>query len=233
MDMVWFYVIVGLIIFFALVVATFNEARDKGVSFDDVKDYVRHNDEYKTLGEAGERWLYRSLLEVGFSEEQIFRNVYIPAVDKFGKYNGKTTEIDVLALSKKGILIFEHKALSGNIYGDGEKEQWIQYLADKKYFFRSPVEQNRYHKKCLKKYIRAEVPIYTFITTSDNGKWKVRNISKEDHFIEQEGEFKEIYFKLPDSARMKAQYKNYLNMFSKKSRPTDGTREKHIREFCL
>ncbi|MBQ6605541.1 hypothetical protein IJH66_00995, partial [Candidatus Saccharibacteria bacterium] len=75
MGMVWFYVIVGLIIFFALVVATLNEARDKGVSFDDVKDYVRHNDEYKTLGEAGERWLCRSLLEVGFSEEQIFRNV--------------------------------------------------------------------------------------------------------------------------------------------------------------
>ena len=231
--MVLVYVFLVLIVVLGGIFAIIEEAVNKGVSLKDAKDYVGNRYEYRRPGGAGERWLYRSLLEIGFSEEQIFRNVYIPALDKFGKYNGKTTEIDVLAVSRKGLLVFEHKALSGNIYGDGEKDQWIQYLGNKKYFFRSPVGQNRYHKKCLRKFIRAEVPIYTFITTSNNGNWKVKNIDKEDHFIQREGEFKEIYFRLPDSRGMKIQYRNYLNMFSKKSRPTDGTREKHIREFCL
>lgn len=208
-------------------------AQKDGRSNEDIKDRLFHPREYASSGRAGERFLYRSLLEVGVSKEQIFRNVYIPALGKDGKENGKTTEIDILVVARKGVLVFEHKARTGNIYGDADREQWIQYLGKSKFFLQNPIQQNRYHKKCLERYIEGKAPIYTFITTSNNGKWKIQGDKPEDHIIRREGDFRKMYEKLPDCADMGKEYKGLLEKFHGKSRPKDGTAERHIRDFCL
>ncbi|MBQ7529857.1 NERD domain-containing protein, partial [bacterium] len=54
------------------------------------------------------------------------RNVYIRTP------NG-TTEIDLIVLSRKGLLVFECKNYNGNIYGDGRRKKWIQYLGRKSF----------------------------------------------------------------------------------------------------
>lgn len=188
-------------------------------------DRIFHHGEYASLGQNGERHLYRELKKLGVPPDRMFRNVYVPLE------NGKTTEIDIVVVSRKGILVFEHKAYQGVIYGDGRRKEWVQYLGGKKSFFRSPIEQNRYHVERLKEYLGENVPIYGFISHSLCGKWKVKNIPEEAHFLEREGQFVRIYNSLPDDVTMMGKFKMLKERFAKLSRPTDGAREKHVEEF--
>lgn len=225
-------------------------------------DKLHNPAEYETLGKSGERVLYRELVALGVPKSQIFRNVYIPVLGR----PGKTTEIDLLILSKKGILIFEHKTYHGKIYGDGRLRKWTQYYHGKRTFL-SPVEQNRYHAKCLREFLKEvererwgvnrgvecfgvgsetsvdarsfeegidverfgeSCPIYTFITHSATGVWRVRNLPVEAHFITRKGEFGRIYRKLPDVAVMGEWFETLSERFAKLSRPDDGTMERHV-----
>lgn len=184
------------------------------INFADIVDAILHPNEYTELGDASERFLYRALIKLGVPKNQIFRNVYIPTD------NGKLTEIDLLVVCKKGIFIIENKALNGNIYGDGLQDKWIQYVGKKKSYFLSPVVQNQYHKKCLEKYINKCVPITTFITHAECGKWKVKNLKPNDHFLKRLREFLGVYQNLPDALEMKKYYKKLCEDFASKSRQT-------------
>lgn len=208
------------------VTSVFELMRKNGVTFVELFDLLFHYKEHKTKGGAGERFMYVELKELGIPKEQIFRNVYISV-----KNSRKTTEIDLLVLSKKGLLVFECKNYSGVIYGDGKRKQWVQYLGKKKYYFRSPVEQNEYHAKCLREFVGNGVNVYTFIAHSRGGRWKVRNIPEEAHFLVREGQFMEIYNSLPDNGAMSGEFMRLKEEFAKLSRPTDGTRERHVEEF--
>lgn len=224
-------------------------------------DKLRHPAEYETLGKSGERVLYCELVALGVLKSQIFRNVYIPVLGR----PGKTTEIDLLILSKKGILIFEHKTYHGKIYGDGRSRKWTQYYHGKRTFL-SPVEQNRYHAKCLREFLKEaekerrgvsrdaecsgaesetgvdvgsfgesldmerfgeSCPIYTFITHSATGVWRVRNLPAGAHFITRKGEFGRIYRELPDATMMGEWFRVLSERFKELSRPDDGTMERH------
>lgn len=201
------------------------------LSITDILDYILHHSEHKTLGQSGERFLYRELQRHGVSRKQMFRNVYIPAFTEDGWPNDKTTEIDLLVISQKGLLVFEHKAYSGKIYGDGHNKQWVQYLGNKKNFFLSPVEQNRYHRFCLQKFLGTSIPIYTFITHSQCGNWKVRNLPENAHFLNARGSFRRFYNQLPPATIPQTMIDALQQKFRVLSRPTDGTREEHIVNF--
>ena len=82
-------------------------------------DKLKSPEEWKDAGSSGEQTIYLYLRDkVHIPESQIFRNVYIPTK------NGKTSEIDILVLSKKGLLVFECKNYSGNIYGDRNRRKY-------------------------------------------------------------------------------------------------------------
>ncbi|MBQ3353151.1 NERD domain-containing protein [Candidatus Saccharibacteria bacterium] len=73
-------------------------------------DRFKNPEEYKDTGSAGERIIFTTLRDkIHVPEKQILRNVYIPTA------NGKTSEIDILVVSKKGLLVFECKNYAGNI----------------------------------------------------------------------------------------------------------------------
>ena len=73
-------------------------------------DRFKNPEEYKDTGSAGERIFFTTLRDkIHVPEKQILRNVYIPTA------NGKTSEIDILVVSKKGLLVFECKNYAGNI----------------------------------------------------------------------------------------------------------------------
>lgn len=194
---------------------------DGGVIFD-LLDYVFHHEEYGDLGKSGERYLYRGLKKVGVPKDRILRNVYIPVED------GKTTEIDVLVVSRKGLLVFEHKTYNGVIYGDGNQDRWVQYLGRKRFDFRSPVKQNEYHIKKLRNYANDEVPVYGFISHSMCGKWRVKNIPDGAHFLEKEGDFARIYNSLPNSYITEELIEKWKMKLEQLARPIDGTRERHV-----
>lgn len=200
-------------------------------SISDLTDYIFHHAEHETLGQSGERHLYLELKRYGVPRQQVFRNVYIPALSRSGKINGKTTEIDLLVLSRKGILIFEHKTYNGKVYGDGRHKQWVQYLSGKKSRFLSPVEQSRYHKICLQTFLKSSLPIYAFITHSQCGSWKVCHMPEDVYFLDRNGSFWRVYQKLPDADISSATMLELQQQIQPLERPTDGTREAHIVNF--
>ena len=188
-------------------------------------DRIRHPEEWKNQGNSGERIIYKILIsQIHIPENQILRNVYVPTS------GGKTSEIDLLVVSKKGILLFECKNYAGNIYGDAKRTKWIQYLGKKKSFFYNPFMQNRSHAKHLIKYLEefGEVPIIPMVTTISRGNWKVKNCGSEDYLLGYNSHLKDILDKTPDSELMVRNFKEIYSKLQPLSRPEESIREKHI-----
>lgn len=188
-------------------------------------DKLKHPEEWKNAGMAGEQTIYRQLIDnLHIPENQILRNVYVP--------NGKggTSEIDLLVISKKGIFVFEVKNYGGKIYGDMKRQKWIQYLGGKKKYFYNPFRQNKTHCENLKKYISkyGEVPIISLLTTIARGEWKVRNLKSNDYFLGYNCHLKDIYNSMPICEQMSKSFKPILEALAPLSRPGDEIKEKHI-----
>lgn len=157
-------------------------------------DKLKHPEEWKSVGSSGERILYNTLIKKFYiPENQIFRNVYIPTKDS------KTSEIDILVVSKKGIFVFECKNYGGNIYGDANHSKWIQYIGRQKNYFYNPLLQNKNHAKHLKEFLAKsgiEVPVIPFISTITRGNWKVKNLKADNFILGLNCHFKGIYWQL-------------------------------------
>lgn len=190
-------------------------------------DKLKHPDEWADNGKSGERIIYRTLIDkIGVPENQILRNVYIPTK------SGKTSEIDLIVISKKGLIVFECKNYAGNIYGDGKKKQWIQYLGKKKSFFYNPFLQNRTHVKNLKEFLgpAGEVPIIPVVTVITRGKWKVKNLGPEDYLLGINSHLKDILAKMEPSKQIAKYYKTIIVKLTPLSRPEESIREEHIKQ---
>lgn len=188
-------------------------------------DKIRHPEEWTDEGKSGEQIVYRTLIDqIHVPENQILRNVYVPTTD------GKTSEIDLLVVSKKGLLVFECKNYAGNVYGDAQRNKWIQYLGKKKSFFYNPFMQNRSHVKHLKKYLEAygDIPMIPIVSTITRGNWKVKNYGPEDYLLGYNSHLKEILAKTPNSELMAQHFKAIMAKLQLLSRPDDTVRQEHI-----
>lgn len=191
-------------------------------------DKIRHPEEWADEGKSGEQIIYRTLIDqIHVPENQILRNVYIPTED------GKTSEIDLLVVSKKGLLVFECKNYAGNVYGDAQRNKWIQYLGKKKSFFYNPFMQNRSHIKHLKKYLEAygDIPMIPMVTTITRGNWKVKNYGPEDYLLGYNSHLKEILAKTPDSELIARHFKAIMSKLQPLSRPDEAVRQEHIEQI--
>ena len=192
-------------------------------------DKLKHPEEWKDAGNSGERILYNTLIKkFSIPENQIFRNVYIPIK------NGKTSEIDLLAVSKKGLFVFEVKNYGGNIYGDAKRPKWIQYIGNKKNYFYSPLLQNKNHAKYLKDFLaenKIEVPIIPLVSTITRGNWKINNLKSDDYILGYNCHLKDVYNDLPDLEQMSTLFKPILAKLTPLSRPGEDIKEKHINDI--
>lgn len=189
-------------------------------------DKLKHPEEWKSVGSSGERILYNTLIKKFYiPENQIFRNVYIPTKDS------KTSEIDILVVSKKGIFVFECKNYGGNIYGDANHSKWIQYIGRQKNYFYNPLLQNKNHAKHLKEFLaksEIEVPVIPFVSTITRGNWKVKNLKADNFILGLNCHFKDIYKNLPNSEAIAKNFKCIIAIITPLSRPADNIKEKHI-----
>lgn len=95
-------------------------------------------------GNRGEYMIFKSL-EHFRQSSAILTNVYLP------KYDGTTSEIDIIFISRKGLFIIESKNYSGWIYGRENYKHWIQTFNNgTKHQFYNPIWQNRGHVKVVK-----------------------------------------------------------------------------------
>jgi len=130
------------------------------------------------IGKLGEDAIANKLNWTNFfgKSGKMLRNVYIPYD------NNKTTEIDLLYITQKGIFVIESKNLSGYIFGNENNKNWMATLyAGKnlfgikkveKYPFYNPVWQNRTHINVLKKYLKMDIPTFSIIVFSNRCEFK-------------------------------------------------------------
>lgn len=118
------------------------------------------------LGKNGEYQIFKQLKFLEVKGCKFLFNVYLP------KDNGETTEIDVMLIAPKGIIVFESKNYSGWIFGNEKYKNWTQTLPQgkgksrKEHFF-NPIMQNNLHIKCLKNIIGEDYPIHSIIAFSE------------------------------------------------------------------
>lgn len=106
--------------------------------------------------------MYKSLKLFENDSNKFLFNAYLP------KEENKTTEIDLLLISSKGLFVFESKNYSGWIFGNESNKKWTQVLYEKKQSFFNPIIQNKLHIKYLKKVIQQDIPIYSMVVFSDD-----------------------------------------------------------------
>ena len=114
-------------------------------------------------GLYGEYRLYKMLRKYEKLGARFLFNLYVPT------QNGKTTEIDVLMITSKGLIVFESKNYSGWIYGSEHQSHWVQVLGGglHKARFYNPIMQNLSHVKHLKNTVGMHVPMWSAIVFSN------------------------------------------------------------------
>ncbi len=190
-------------------------------------DKILHPREWKSAGTSGEQILYNTLIhQLKIPQHQILRNVYIPTSDN------KTSEIDVLVFSDKGLFVFECKNFGGNIYGDANHKKWIQYIGQKKYYFYNPLLQNQNHAKCLRNFLAkhnyGDIPIISLVSTISRGKWHVKNLKQNDYILGLNCHFQDIYRSLPTLDRSENYLEKIQSLLQPLARPSAAIREQHI-----
>ena len=145
----------------------------------DLIDVILENiidDEWK--GRHGEKLTERKLkMGVLFGRKgQVLRNVYLP------KDDGGTSEIDVLFITKKGIVVIESKNYSGWIFGDENDQKWTtSLLGGKKHQFYNPIKQNKTHLKWLQNYVGEGVPLFSTIVFSE--RCELKNVTVRSNTV--------------------------------------------------
>ena len=140
------------------------------------------------VGKKGENYTAAALSFTNFFGHKgiTLRNVYLPTK------NGKTTEIDLLYITKKGIFVLESKNYSGYIFGNEKNRNWTATLYAgktifepnvKKFHFFNPVWQNKGHIDALKNILnKPDIRYYSMIVFSDRCKLKEITITSPDTY---------------------------------------------------
>ena len=79
-----------------------------------------------------------------YNDLKVMRDILIPAEDR-------TMHIDFLLLTPSGIFVCELKTFRGIMQGEGMKKYWKQFTDGNEIDYYSPLLQNLYHIKYLKK----------------------------------------------------------------------------------
>ncbi len=122
------------------------------------KEFTREHGRY------GELQLWRRAKRYFPKDTVWFRNLYLP------KEDNTTLEIDLVAVSRKGIFVFESKNYIGMIFGEASKPHWYQLIRKDlryppvKYTFFNPIMQNSMHCRNLARILeRDRSRIYSFV----------------------------------------------------------------------
>lgn len=178
-------------------------------------------------GHYGEFKLYKKLLRK-FHKDQVLTNLYLDS------QNTEKTEVDMVAVTKKGIYVFEMKNYGGYIYGSYKDEYWTQVLNRfSKNTFYNPFRQNYAHTKAIEDYLELEQSRITPVVVFSN-RSKLSKVDSGDKYL----------FQLNDVHKfIKSQYKKKPDIFTedevismilkleKATLASDEVKAKHIEDI--
>lgn len=135
------------------------------------------------IGKVGEYHIGRELERTnrGRVKGEILFNVYVPTTD------GRTTEIDLLYITRAGIFVIESKFYKGWIFGKDTNKTWTEVLytrktwsnprGSEKHRFYNPIMQNNTHINWLMKYVGNDVPMFSLSVFSNDVEFKELDLS--------------------------------------------------------
>lgn len=95
----------------------------------------------------------------GYANSFIFERIHIPT------YKGKTTEVDVLYVSQRGVFVIEVKSWAGGVvFGEKKGDKWLIAYNNKKggkmwsKQVGNPHQQNIYHTDWVRKHLQPFLP---------------------------------------------------------------------------
>lgn len=177
-DPGWISAFIVALIYFFYIYRVEKEYK-QGTYYKDTK--IPYGKMRKDSGRYGEYLIYKNLKHREGDDGKFLFNVYIP------KDSGKTTEIDVIFLCRKGIFVFESKNYSGWIFGDEKNKNWTQTLpqgrrSHKEHFY-NPIRQNAGHIESLLQYVSEKARFYSVIAFSDRCTLKELNVQSQNVFV--------------------------------------------------
>lgn len=188
-------------------------------------------------GRCGEYLTYKALRKLEKDGAKFLFNVYIPKGDE------KTTEIDVLMISSKGIFVFESKNYSGWIFGSENQINWYQTLpkgrgkgkSHKEQFY-NPIMQNKNHIKCLKTIVGDSVPTHSIIVFSQRCTLKKIDIKTPSiHVIKRNSVFdivSNIHENSHETILSNNDIQNIYDLLYPYTQISEETKKKHIQNIC-
>jgi predicted RNA-binding Zn-ribbon protein involved in translation (DUF1610 family) len=110
-------------------------------------------------GILGEKWVTLFINKAKNKEDVLINDIIVPGED------GKTSQIDHILVSKKGLFVIETKNMAGRIYGRQDELKWMQALnyGKTKNSFYSPIRQNQTHIYRLKNIVGEETPMFNCV----------------------------------------------------------------------
>lgn len=185
---------------------------------------------YFDKGYYGEFTLFRKLARI-ISKKQLFTNIYLE-----GK-NTDTTEIDVVAVTNKGIYVFEMKNYGGYIHGSENDTHWTQAFNRKsKYKFYNPLRQNYAHQKALENHLEIDsdklIPMVVF---SKRSKLTKINISDRSTVLQMSKALNKVkrIEKKSNNKISDQEIERYIVKLIDKSLMDEETKQKHINDVKL
>lgn len=135
-------------------------------------------------GAVGEKKVNSTLETLNSERYLIFHDLYIPIAN--GK---KTSQVDHVVLSPKGIFVIETKNYKGWITGSEQNQYWRKTFYQRKDKFNNPIWQNYGHIKALKEYLGdlvEDVPFYSVIVFGDQAQLKFQSEFKNAFVIKRD-----------------------------------------------
>jgi hypothetical protein len=173
----WIIIGILLLVVFYLI---FSQNRDKNLLESVTKRY---------RGTNAERDLVLRFLKLRIPVQMIFHDLYLE------KSNNSYSQIDVVLVTKVGIVVLEVKDYKGWIFGTGYKSQWVQVLAygKIKHRFYNPVIQNTKHIQDLKKQLKEEnIPFFSVVVFYGNCVLKDINFIPNGTFVAKSERIAEV-----------------------------------------
>ncbi len=130
------------------------------------------NDIFPSLnpGKHGEE-----LIESIIQRDNIQAECHIKTLRNIYFFNGKySTEIDVVAVTEKGIFVIESKNYGGWIFGDENGQKWMQTFPNgSKHQFYNPIKQNEAHRRRIYEFLHIEPSkVFSYIVFASRSEFK-------------------------------------------------------------
>ena len=120
-------------------------------------------------GRRGEQAVARALSSLDSRENILLNDILLPSPSAYKDTarpgTERTSQIDHILISTRGIFVIETKSLAGRIEGSEQAQYWRQHLSDSIRRFYNPLLQNVSHIRTLRRLLR-DIDTDTFVSVT-------------------------------------------------------------------